>query len=149
MSIITYLFLISFTICFCLVVQAHERNILHKQFISDVSATFKVIEWLGPPSLNSFLFCLVLFFTARRSSIWVRLFLATIPSLLWPSFLREQKTTVSFQKRDHYQSNWNLSYILGFHTQQQYYIYMVLYNYTKNKSPILALCHHYSRRCPL
>ena len=126
MSIITYLFLISFTMFLFSSTSSWKKHSSHP-FISDVSATFKVIEWLGPPSLNSFLFCLVvLFFTARRSSIWVRLFLATIPSLLWPSFLREQKTTVSFQKRDHYQSNWNLSYILGYALHSS-----IIYYYTK------------------
>ena len=131
MSIITYLFLISFTMFLFSSTSSWKKHSSHP-FISDVSATFKVIEWLGPPSLNSFLFCLVvLFFTARRSSIWVRLFLATIPSLLWPSFLREQKTTVSFQKRDHYQSNWNLSYILGFPT---YSSIILLYQNSKTKA---------------
>ena len=69
MSIITYLFLISFTMFLFSITSSWKKHSSHP-FISDVSATFRVIEWLGPPSLNSFLFCLVVF-TARRSSIWV------------------------------------------------------------------------------
>ena len=122
MSIITYLFSISFTMFLFSITSSWKKHSSHP-FISDVSATFRVIEWLGPPSLNSFLFCLVVFYSKKIFNMGHRLFLATIPSLLRPSFLREQKTTVSFQKRDHYQPNWNLSYILGYalHSSILYY----------------------------
>ena len=64
MSILTYLFLISFTMFLFSITSSWKKHSSHP-FISDVSATFRVIEWLGPPSLNSFLFCLVVFYSKK------------------------------------------------------------------------------------
>ena len=147
MSIITYLFLISFTICFCLVVQAHERNILHNHLFLTFQQHLKWLNgWVRPHSIHFFFALLCCFLQQEDLQYGSGFFLLLFHHSSGLVF-SENKKRLYLSKKEIttspigiYPISLDMPYIVVLYTTIPKF---------KNKSPILALCHHYSRRCPL
>ena len=141
-DIVYYMFLFSST--------SSWKKHSSQPFISDVSATFKVIEWLGPPSLNSFLFCLACCFLQQEDLQYGSGFFLLLFHHSSGLVFSENKKRLYLSKKEITTSPIGIYPISldSIHSSSITWYYTTIPKF-KNKSPILALCHHYSRRCPL